>query len=449
MKLVINNPRLVKEKLDATEVKGLKDVKMGTAVIGDTYDILIRQKYMDIKFLLWCFSPLVYYRFSFFFDWDGKQFEELIFQHYNNFGRQNWMKMIDKIGLCCLKPEYIMSKYGKKNYSFSCLKNFFYYIIWLYQMKDLEANIISKLYICYKFANARKWVSYLNSKSSIIEKAKCAIVLDDARLQDNVFVQFCQLHNIPVATLQHGDFIASHDRYINFHFEASISNRFFVWGERSKMAALKSGVLAKKIICVGDPTYIGDDTKIAENSSNNVKYDTYKNIFGVVLDGGTNMDKENRNLIMIANEISEKFKFRYIIRKHPSSRGNMKEFTDKRYFLRNSAQDETVKEFANSVSFAIAFNSSVLIELLYLGKVVFRWIDTYKEDRYLGFFDKYSTKDKRMMFNFVMLFLNNEKVIRSDMKKYAQIACQSGNMFNHYKQAIFDLKKLKKDYAHE
>lgn len=195
-------------------------------------------------------------------------------------------------------------------------------------------------------------------------KYQLIVVYFDANSCSSALVQIAKQKGCDTATLMHGIFNApkEHPQNIDetgFSFTASTANHFLAWNQFSKDEAMKSGIAEHKIHIVGIPKFIGREVP---------PQGVPTNCFGVIL-GWIDNDVENKNLINIANIVAKKLGLKYYLRYHPSFLGN--EYANIVTADYQGNLKGSIEEYISQTDFSIVGNSSMIIELLYLGHSAF------------------------------------------------------------------------------
>jgi hypothetical protein len=314
------------------------------------------------------------------------------------------------------------------------IKNVVYLPFWFYQIRKSPCEFTGKLTLLYHILESKRWYDYL-VKNINPSQYQALVTFFDARLYDNILVQYFKMNHIATATLQHGHFNATKPgaksrQVIGIAFEGFVSDKIFVWGEYAKFEAMKNGISSDRIQCVGCPKYIGYK-KIDKIKANN--------IFGIILDGGNNLTyQSNIEMIKIANEIAEKKQMKYVIKPHPvSDMSRFEPYIHKDYLYKIIDKSETVEDYARSVDFSMAMGSSVYLELLYIGDIVFRYVSEAYTDRY----ELIQWGIVKNAEDFLEQINQNPQYIRQMNQIAADILCEVGNIGENYRNAINDLVK--------
>ena len=210
-----------------------------------------------------------------------------------------------------------------------------------------------------------------------LQQYRLVVVSFDAHSLDRFLVHRCKKDQIITATLQHGIVNAPIDintwEYTGIELCSSISDYFLAWNQFTYDEAKKCNVDLNRIKIAGILKCIELPVLSYKRGINN-------NIFGILLDNARG-DLNNRKMIPIANELAQVINFKYVIRFHPSYKGN--EYDDLIDFNFYQGQDkhETLAEYAQSIEFTIQANSTTLIELIYMGYPVYKYTSNDKFDK--------------------------------------------------------------------
>ncbi len=322
-----------------------------------------------------------------------------------------------------------------KKITFGSLKYAVYLPIWLWQIRKLSCGLTTRLFFVTYILEAKRWYDYLLKKVEP-EKFGALITFFDARLYDNILVQYFKNHRVATATLQHGHFNATRHganqrQDLGIAFEGFVSNKFLAWGEYTKFEAMKNGLSSKQILCVGCPKYIGYQ-----------KCNTRKDarIFGVVLDGGKALTyRSNVEMLQIANELARKKHMKYVIKPHPVSDMSVFEaYIDKRYLHRLLDKNTTVEEYAKTVDFSLAMGSAVYAELLYMDEIAFRYAPKAYRDRY-ELIQWGAVKNAEELLALIELYRMDPIYVRRMNRIAAKLLCEEGDIKAHYRNAINSL----------
>lgn len=428
----------LKTELNRIQFVGLKGISLGAALsipIAYSSETKKHQLFYIIRSILSLLFTLSYrYNIK---NRSGQETKKVMFYFSHIYSqRKDYILTMNKVKALYDNRCDFTGKYSnKKAYNkitFSAIKDVAYIPIWLYQIRKLSCRLTTKLLFISYMLEAKKWYDYL-LKNIKPEKYHALITFFDARLYDNILVQYFKKHKVVTATLQHGHFNATRHgadsrQEIGIAFEGFVSDRFLAWGEYTKFEAMKNGLSSKQIICVGCPKYIGYQKCYTQKESG---------IFGLVLDGGNTLTyRSNIEMIQIANELARKKNMRYVIKPHPVSDMSVFEaYINKRYLYNMADKNTTVEEYAIAVDFSLAMGSAVYAELLYIGEIAFRYISEASPDRY-ELIQWGTVKNADDLLALIELYQENPQYIRRMNQIAANILCEEGDIGDNYRNAI-------------
>ncbi len=431
----------LKADLNHIQFAGLKGISLGAALSIPIAYSSDRRKHQLLSLILAILSLLL--TISYRYDIKNKRGQEkkkvmFFFSHLYS-QRKDYLLTMNKVkslydNRCEFTGKYLNRKAYQK-VTFRALKNAVYIPIWLYQMRKLPCRLTRKLIYLTYLLEAKKWYDFL-VKNIKPEKYGALITFFDARLYDNLLVQYFKNHKVATATLQHGHFTATRQgatkrQEIGIAFEGFVSDRFFAWGEYTRFEAMKSGLSSKQILCVGCPKYIGYQKCNTEKAWN---------VFGIILDGGNTLTyRSNIEMLQIANELAGKKNMKYVIKPHPVSELSVFEaYMDKRYLYKILDKNTTVEEYAKHVNLSLAMGSAVYAELLYMGETVFRYVSEAYTDRY-ELIQWGRVKNAEELLALMELYHQNPSYVSRRNQIAAHILCEEGDIGENYRNAIIQL----------
>lgn len=209
------------------------------------------------------------------------------------------------------------------------------------------------------------------------ERYKFVVAYCDVSPDENCFIQYFNNKEITTMTLQHGIFAKKPTPHnaseTGFELYASISDFYLAWNKYTFDEAKIAGLSADKIRILGIPKYINYSKPEGQIFSDN-------NTFGIVLNS-KQFDKHNREMINIANQISEKYDYRFLVRYHPQLKGDEYIELYGKGYCGNNDNKRSIADYAKTVQFTIISSSSVFVDLLFLNHPVYRKIVS-KQDTY-------------------------------------------------------------------
>lgn len=208
------------------------------------------------------------------------------------------------------------------------------------------------------------------------------VVYYDSWVTDAAMVQLFKTMHKKTATMQHAFFAAKTDKSVaigetGLELQCSNADFFLAWNEVTLLEAKKQGVDTEKFRILGIPKFIGSG--FSERQANCREK---KHIFGVVL-GVKDNERQNIEMIKLANMIARKYEYKYVLKYHPAFSGTeYKSYTDSEYYIGNVEKACGLEEYAANFDFSIAGNSTVMMELLYLRHRVFHYTNKALYDKY-------------------------------------------------------------------
>ncbi|MGS0973000.1 MAG: hypothetical protein ACVCEJ_07195 [Candidatus Izemoplasmataceae bacterium] len=430
----------IKQILNEINFFGYKNILLGDALTIQIRDLYIK-KFNAIETLrtLLSFIALTItktYDSSINEIADDKSKTILFYSSHSFELRKDHTDSMEKVKSIFITRSDLIGKKINRRLELRNLKLLVYLPIWIFQLSRLSCSFQLKIKIILDLSNAKLWYDFI-SKEIDPQKYSALIVHCDARTFDNILVQYLKLSNVPTATLQHGHFTAPPYNNMNIKelstmFEGFVSDRFFVWGEYTKNEAIKNGVTEERIKIVGCPKYINyHHEKLDEIDTGT---------FGIVLDGGGEKTlKSNIEMINVSNQIAAVKNLKYVIKPHPVSDITIyEEYINKRYLSRVAPKDESVEEYAKTIDFSIAKGSSVYSELIFLEKIVYRFVSDDEIDRYKeiswGYFS-----DFEGLCSLIDLYESKRNYIYKLTLESKKYLFASGDVTMNYKNAINEL----------
>ncbi len=267
---------------------------------------------------------------------------------------------------------------------------FFKGFIWLFYFLGL---LIKNLFIGINLINTLIQLPYYQSKHETIKifkrikQNRFLILYYDVAPDENCLMQLFNNYGKTTATLQHGIFAEKETKKeladTALEYKYSESKYYLAWNKYTKEQAIKSGMSPEKIVVLGIPKYIDycNDTSLLNSEDN---------VFGIILNN-SDFELHNRTLIQMANNISDRLNFKYVVRYHPQMRGNEYNNIINEKCVQSGHDRRSIVEYAKSVRFTIMSSSSVFVDLVFLRHPVYRLIlsdeDTYSEIKENAFND--------------------------------------------------------------
>lgn len=236
---------------------------------------------------------------------------------------------------------------------------------------EMPKRLMYIVTLCYLF-RLKEELEELDAK---VFQCRVLINLFDGDPGQNLVAQFFKKKGLKTITLQHGFFDVVKEKYIcdaNSIVRGFVSDVFFVWDEMSKKNAVESGVPENKIVITGPIKYL--------NSIRKNDY-SYKKRFCVYFDGTREYINRNKKMLKCAKKISSDFSLCLCVKLHPSnSILDYPELNDSKIEIIPNCADNSkmLKDF----DFVIISGSSLLLEAVYIGTPVFRYVDGDRGDLY-------------------------------------------------------------------
>lgn len=150
-------------------------------------------------------------------------------------------------------------------------------------------------------------------------KKQTLITFCDAIGIENLIVQIAKRRGLRTVTLQHGQYRRLPDHLFSQDIEALKnfqSDYMLSWGEATKIEFSKYGIDENRLVSVGHLAKSSDPEPSACGSEIKDLVISECKTFGLILNG-KNTNASNDNLLMVAREISEKYKLNYYVQPHP------------------------------------------------------------------------------------------------------------------------------------
>jgi len=198
----------------------------------------------------------------------------------------------------------------------------------------------------------------------VLDKVGCRMLFTfcDALPIENLFAQTAKSNGVVTLTLQHGQYAfndlinsecSNDESYLNF-----VSHYICVWGKATLDEFLRAGVESKRVLVLGS---------LRSYSVFGVKAISYTDkvttgLFGLLLSADIYRD-DNIRMISLANEISSRYGYTYIIRSHPNN--NMDLY--KKYLKNteyNRVQNISLHDYFDKVEFSLMFMTGVFNEAI-------------------------------------------------------------------------------------
>lgn len=205
------------------------------------------------------------------------------------------------------------------------------------------------------------------------ERYRMGISYFDADALGSMWQQIFSMNQLVTATLQHGMFAKKEKptdvNETGIEFMNSGSDWFLAWNSFSFDNAVAAGMDPHKIKILGIPKSVNKEN---EDFHELQAMDKNTNSFGVILNVGS-LEGHNRRLLHMAKCIAEAYHMECIVKYHPGMNGNEYESLTKQIWKCRVVERKcTTKEFADMVSFSVASESSMYVELICLRHPIYR-----------------------------------------------------------------------------
>lgn len=261
----------------------------------------------------------------------------------------------------------IFVNYKKATLSFKNIFKLPILLFWLYQLRIFKIKPIQKIDLMISLFRS---ISERDNVLKLIDINDCKLFVSfcDQWLIDSAVVQFLNKKDIPTATLQHGTG--------DVFFYGSSSKYFLCNSEYVRQKALSYGMKKDLVISTGFMKLISKEHKKSVVHINN-------GYFGVVLDGDIVFDS-NIELLMIANQLSNSYNLKFLVRFHPSSdKSKYNSYLDKNN-IHSLDKGQSLEEFLKNSDFVIVCFSTLFLEITKMLKPIFRYIRDTNSDYYKG-----------------------------------------------------------------
>ncbi|BFJ84791.1 hypothetical protein Ruko_12080 [Ruthenibacterium sp. TH_2024_36131] len=213
-----------------------------------------------------------------------------------------------------------------------------------------------------------------------LQRYKRLVVYFDGWPTDCFMVQLFKESGKVTYTLQHGTFARGIDNFKNtdeygFELKVSTADFFLAWNKYTVQEAEVMGLDTYRFRILGMPKFIG----VKQGDFH--KKATRK--FGVVLNWNAN-SQQNIALVKVANQIAGKIGFQYILKYHPTDKGIEYDAYVSKGLCRGviCGRTTTLEEYIEQVDFSIVGNSSMLLELLWMGSSIYHYFEPGQYDKY-------------------------------------------------------------------
>lgn len=382
-----------------------------------------------IKYLLKCYiSRCIYSRQK--YNINTHKNSDFLFFYGNVFYRKDHLKTFldftEEFENCDIINGEVIDK--KKLNIFNIIKYLLLTAVWIIQLL-LQGVKITEAFTYLPYAqtclDVKKLINQLD-----VKKYKFVVTYYDLQPDDNCLIQYFKSNGITTMTLQHGIFAEKTNKQnvsdTAIEYSKSICDYYLAWNEYSRDEAVKVGVNPNKIQVLGIPKY-------ACMKQINSQYYSDNNIFGVVLNNN-DFELHNQMLVKMASELSEKTKMKYILRYHPTMKGDEYNHLTNDFYIGNSDKNTSITEYAQTIEFTLISSSSVFVDLLFIKHPVYRLVVT-KEDTYSTVkYNSFNNVDELVL----QLHSNSSHNDRIDLFRYL---CTSYNAIDNYKKFFVKMEE--------
>jgi len=205
---------------------------------------------------------------------------------------------------------------------------------------------------------------------------KLLVTYFDLPTNESYVVELFKSFRIKTVSLQHGQFVSwGADTFMDcgIEFKAFKSDYLLCWNKFTYDEAIRMGIDSSKLVIAGIWSYVNKQRQICKKPGNK--------IFGVVI-SHPDWDKENREMILAANIVSEKYGYNYFLKIHPNYSEKAFEGIVNNNCLGNIKSGTSIFDYANSIDFSIVGSSSVYMELAYIEHDVYHYSSGLPKDKY-------------------------------------------------------------------
>lgn len=279
---------------------------------------------------------------------------------------------------------------------------------WYFQMGKTKLPAQERLYIisylCRLFHGSQSMLRAINKRYNLV------VFYYDAAPMESVVAATLKKSGFKTATLQHA---MSYPVDLNADVCPTVSNAvlslteadyILLWNSISREQCVRFKKKKRGLFICGILSQIGVEPATLESKKTNT--------FGVILEALNEVnDQANRELIMMANQLCERYELKYVIRYHPTSKGDgYEKIIDKTYLRSVAMPDSSFKDFVSQVDFTLLTSSSSLCEIVYLNGLVFRYSPTWLPDRWAAVpYNKFSNAEE------LQVLFSQEKTSRITM----------------------------------
>lgn len=348
---------LLRKQLNSIPFVGLKGIRVGDALAIDTWHF---QEWTRESIANFEFVKIPEYECKI----EGDRVDKAFVLSYAHSKREDWSYKFHTVERIFNNKAVITSQkgYGKRNPYLDLIP------IWYFQLRKLKYSSVIKKGICIKICNALGQGQALLTMIKKMPYIKKVVVFCDIPGIDSVLIQLCNQRGYLTYTLQHGIINGTYD-YVEY--KCSQAKYFLAWGEYTKWMAMKYGMQESKIKVVGSMSQ--PEEKTVCEVSDAKRHDCF-----LVCTNGVDEKSawsRNKELIQIANRISEKFGMKYYLKVHPYDDANRyRHFVNEGYCIKIVSKSMKISDALKEVDFTLCGNSTTFCDSIYYGIPAFRYI---------------------------------------------------------------------------
>lgn len=411
---------LLRKQLNKIQFIGLKGIKVGDALAIDTW-----------HFQEWTRETISNFEFVRIPEYDckveGEKADKAFVLSYAHSKREDWSYKFHTVEKVLDNKVVITSQkgYGKRNPCLDLIP------IWYFQLRKLKYSSVIKKGICIKLCNALGQGQALLTMIKKMPYIKKVVVFCDIPGIDSVLIQMCNQKGYFTYTLQHGIINGTYD-YVEY--KCSHAKYFLAWGEYTKWMAMKYGMQESKIKVVGSMS------QLEENSICEVSDAKQYHCFLVCTNGVDEKSAWSRNkeIIQIANRISERFSMKYYLKVHPYDNANRyRHLVNEDYCIKIVSKSMKISDTLKKVDFTLCGNSTTFCDSIYYGIPAFRYITSkdMKIDVCKGI-DYGRLKNYDELEISLIELRENEEEYRKKLERIRKALFNTENVLEKYEKAV-------------
>ena len=286
--------------------------------------------------------------------------------------------------------------------------------VWCHQLKSVELPSVRRMELVRQLLDLHH-IRIDMLKNLNIGQYKLSMVFYDAPIQFNYMMQFMKLRGCTTATMQHGIMLSRREElsnirdYRGIQFGSIVSDYLLVLNDFTRQEALKMGIDGSRIKVLGNAKCMGMPTIEAQGV----------NVIGVILDGECN-EECNIPMITAAQRYAEENGFKCVLRFHPGDDISAYNSIIKPDLTSICPKNVNLNEFLLSLSFCVAANSTVVLELEYFQFPFVRYTCGNMKDKFSGFRSALSFSDDDSFIRAVgeMRVMSKGNVKKTDVDNY-------------------------------